>query len=160
MSPIQRQILQQEDKYSQRRLMMAEDADARTSALKKAKEVVLAKLSQEFQRRMGRERAKASAAASAATVAAAAASVSMGMPASSAYSSRHEGWTYGAGVGTASATTLTMAAGRRLRERLFGDPFVASTASSMAAPSLLLESFTHRSIESNSAMVPLIFSHA
>lgn len=160
LSAIQRQIMQQEKAAQlQKRQMMADDADARTSALKKAKEAVLAKLSREFNRRMGRETAQVSVAASAATMAAAAASVSMGVGPPSSYQDNYR-WDSANGnhnSGSSAATaTLSLLAGLRLRERLFGEP----SSSHMAMPSVPMDHYQHRSMESNSAVVPLIFSRA
>ncbi|CAK7219520.1 hypothetical protein SCUCBS95973_003843 [Sporothrix curviconia] len=152
LTAIQRQILQQEQAQLQHRQIMADDAEARTSALKKAKEAVLAKLSREFNRRMGRETAQLPMATSAASVAAAAASVSMGigMGAAPKSSSSH-------GSNSATEATLSLLAGLRLRERLFGDSF--SGPSSSAVPSVPMD-YQHCSMESTSAVVPLIFSRA
>ncbi|KAL1898838.1 hypothetical protein Sste5346_003248 [Sporothrix stenoceras] len=167
LSAIQRQILQEEKDaqlaQNQKRQMMADDADARTSALKKAKEAVLAKLSREFNRRIGRETAQVSIAASAATMAAAAASVSMdagynygpARPSEDNYrfDSQHNS--------NAATATLSLLAGLRLRERLFGEPLSTSSSSShMAVPTVAMDHYQHRSMESNSAVVPLIFSRA
>ncbi|CAK7211638.1 hypothetical protein SBRCBS47491_001192 [Sporothrix bragantina] len=166
LTAIQRQILQQEQAQLQHRQVMADDADARTSALKKAKEAVLAKLSREFNRRMGRETPQLSMATSAASVAAAAASVSMGIDmgaVSRSSSSRNAdaSWntsTNHASNGGATTATLSLLAGLRLRERLFGDSF--SGPSSSGVPSVPMDYLQHRSMESNSAVVPLIFSRA
>lgn len=172
LSAIQRQILQEEKDaqklaQNQKRQMMADDADARTSALKKAKEAVLAKLSREFNRRMGRETAQVSMAASAATMAAAAASVSMGVGYNYGaednyrFDSHHNNSQHSSNAATA---TLSLLAGLRLRERLFGEPLPTSSSSSshmhMAVPTVAMDHYQHRSMESNSAVVPLIFSRA
>ncbi|EFX04799.1 hypothetical protein CMQ_1727 [Grosmannia clavigera kw1407] len=114
------------DSEAQRRqnqLMMAEDADARSSALKKAKEAVLLKLSREFNRRIGRETAQMAAAAMSASVRSDLAAAPM-----------------------ASSTSSSLLSSLRWRERLFGDSLAISSQ--------------HHSMESNSAVVPLIFSRA
>ncbi len=97
LSTVQRSLELEE---AHRRL--AEDAEARKSVLKKAKEAVLAKLSREFQRRMGKEVSSA-------------------------------------GGGRCAGDGL------RLRERLFGESLVSVVPD-------------HRSLESNSTLVPLMFS--
>ncbi|CAK7243572.1 MAG: hypothetical protein STHCBS139747_005098 [Sporothrix thermara] len=169
LTAIQRQILQQEQAQVQAQLQhrqyMADDADARTSALRKAKEAVLAKLSREFSRRMGRETtAQVSMATSAASVAAAAASVSMGIGMYSVprVSSSHysdASWNVDNSAHSSNgATAATLLAGLRLRERLFGDSL--SGPASSAIPSVPIDYYQHRSMESNSAVVPLIFSRA
>lgn len=99
-------------------LAEAEDAAARTSALRRAKEAVLSKLSREFCRRGGRHRES---------------------PAVS-------------GVGNFScaaqaAASSSMVMGLRLREGLFGK------SSLSVVPD-------HRSLESQSALVPLMFSRS
>ncbi|ERT01656.1 hypothetical protein HMPREF1624_02908 [Sporothrix schenckii ATCC 58251] len=178
LSAIQRQILQEEKQaqmnQTEKRQMMADDADARTSALKKAKEAVLAKLSREFNRRIGRETAQLSAAASAATMAAAAASVSMGMPtnnhgipqsggstSTSTSTSQDNHYHHHHHHNAAATATLSLLAGLRLRERLFGtESMTASAAPHLALPSVAMDQYQHRSMESNSAVVPLIFSRA
>ncbi|CAK7225019.1 hypothetical protein SEUCBS140593_005761 [Sporothrix eucalyptigena] len=169
LTAIQRQLLHDEKAQLHNRQVMADDADARTSALKKAKEAVLAKLSREFNRRIGRETAQLSMATSAATMAAAAASVSMGMGMASSQSNyvtnnTNSNSRYGdANLSShnsngATTATLSLLAGLRLRERLFGDSF--SGPSSSVVPSVPMDYYQHRSMESNSAVVPLIFSRA
>lgn len=123
LSPVQQHIEREEAQRRQNHLAMAEDADARSAALQKAKEAVLAKLSREFHRRMGHE-------AIASTASAAAASVSASMRAD-------------------LATSPSLLGGLRWRERLFGDALSASS-----------DFHQHRSFESSSAVVPLIFSRA
>lgn len=119
----------------QNRLMMAQDADARSSALKKAKEAVLVKLSREFNRRMGRETAQMAAASAAATAA------------------RSDLVAAHAAASTSSASSSLLNS-LRWRERLFGDSLAMSSHHHHQHP------FQHHSMESNSAVVPLIFSRA
>ncbi|OAA68162.1 hypothetical protein SPI_00357 [Niveomyces insectorum RCEF 264] len=177
LSPVQRQILGQETAQQRRRLVMAEDADARSSALKKAKEAVLTKLSREFNRRMGRQTAQMAAAAAAATAAAAAASVSMPMsPQQQSFLTTGYGWdsrnnknTNGDRYGTnfdsnTTTATLSLLSSLRLRERLFGEPLSGtlnrSASSSSSAAATAANYYQHHSMDSNTAVVPLVFCGA
>ncbi|KAH8901015.1 hypothetical protein GQ53DRAFT_2055 [Thozetella sp. PMI_491] len=101
-------------------LAEAEDAAARMSALKRAKEAVLTKLSREFSRRKPRS---AHSKDSAAVV---------------------------AGLSTLNLGSCGSSVGLRLREGLFGRS-MANVANIVIAPD-------HRSIESQSVLVPLMFS--
>ena len=95
LSAVQRSLEHEE------RRRLAEDAAARSSALRKAKEAVLAKLGREFQRRVG--------------------------------------------VGVGGRCAPEPLPFPRLRERLFGESLIA---------------VDHRSMESNSTLVPLVFSRS
>lgn len=115
-------------------LAEAEEAAARSSALKRAKEAVITKLSREFSKRRvdgSNPRNKDSAAVIASL---SALSLSMNLP----------GQQYG-GLSCASSSSV----GNRLRDNKFG----RSMAHVAIAPD-------HRSIESQTALVPLIFSRS
>ena len=109
LSAVQRNL---EAEEAHRRL--AEDADARASALRKAKDAVMAKLSREFNRRLGREAAARSGAAEGGLLAA------------------------------------------RLRENLMG----GGCGYGYSPESLLSVVPDHRSMGSQSALVPLMFSRS
>ncbi|EPE02210.1 hypothetical protein F503_06126 [Ophiostoma piceae UAMH 11346] len=61
----------------------------------------------------------------------------------------------------ATAATLSLLASLRLRDRFFGESFVAPSSPSHALfPPVMFDQYQHHSMETNSAVVPLIFSHA
>jgi len=113
----------------------AEEAAARASALKRAKQAVMTKLSREFSKRRGGDggdgRGKESAAVAAGL---SALNLAMNLPAP-----------HHSGLSCASTASVAY----RLREGLFG----RSMANVAIAPD-------HRSVESQSALVPLIFSRS
>ncbi len=112
----------------------AEEAAARASALKRAKQAVMTKLSREFSKRKGDggdARGKESAAVAAGL---SALNLAMNLPAP-----------HHSGLSCASTASVAY----RLREGLFG----RSMANVAIAPD-------HRSVESQSALVPLIFSRS
>ena len=112
-------------------LAEAEEAAARMSALKRAKEAVLAKLGREFCRR----KASSSHSKDSAAVIAGLSTLNLGM-------------NLQLGNGLNSCGSM----GLRIREGLFGRS-VVNVASVAIAPD-------HRSLESQSALVPLMFSRA
>ncbi|KAL2190663.1 hypothetical protein L209DRAFT_4596 [Thermothelomyces heterothallicus CBS 203.75] len=115
-------------------LAEAEEAAARSSALKRAKQAVITKLSREFSKRRmdgSNPRNKDSAAVIASL---SALNLSMNLPAQQ----------YG-GLSCASSSSV----GHRLRDNMFG----RSMANMAIAPD-------HRSLESQTALVPLIFSRS
>ncbi|KAL2023116.1 hypothetical protein VTK56DRAFT_3722 [Thermocarpiscus australiensis] len=127
-------------------LAEAEEAAARSSALKRAKEAVMTKLTREFSKRSrgGSGSGSGSGHGSAAVVAAAAAGLSAlnlgtNLPAYNNSSSS------GGGLSCASSSL-----GFRVREGLFGRSMADVVA---VTPD-------HRSLESQSALVPLIFSRS
>ncbi|SPQ22283.1 3a09b1f3-6ff7-4593-bbfc-50c44ec5f744 [Thermothielavioides terrestris] len=122
-------------------LAEAEEAAARASALKRAKEAVITKLSREFSKRKADgsdARNKESAAAAAVAAGLSALSFGMNLPA-------HHHHHHHRGLSCASSSSVAY----RLREGLFG----RSMAHVAVAPD-------HRSLESQSALVPLILSRS
>ncbi|KAL2143711.1 hypothetical protein VTI28DRAFT_10075 [Corynascus sepedonium] len=116
-------------------LAEAEEAAARSSALKRAKQAVITKLTREFSKRRPADGSDPRSKGSAAVVASLSAlNLSMNLPAQQ----------YG-GLSCASSSTV----GHRLRENLFG----RSMADVAIAPD-------QRSLESQTALVPLIFSRS
>ncbi len=125
-------------------LAEAQDAAARSSALKRAKETVLMKLSREFCKRKPTSppHSKDSAA-----VVAGLSALNLGM----GLTPVNAGMNAGAGSGlTNSSCAATSSMGLRIREGLFGRS-LANVAIAVA---------DHRSIESQSALVPLMFSRS
>ncbi|KAK3902022.1 hypothetical protein C8A05DRAFT_15861 [Staphylotrichum tortipilum] len=115
----------------------AEEAAARASALKRAKQAVMTKLSREFSKRKGDGGDATRGKESAAVVAGLSAlNLAMNLPAPHHHHS---------GLSCASTSSVAY----RLREGLFG----RSLANVAIAPD-------HRSLESQSALVPLIFSRS
>ncbi|KXX77325.1 hypothetical protein MMYC01_206348 [Madurella mycetomatis] len=116
-------------------LAEAEEAAARSSALKRAREAVMTKLTREFSKRKADSgRGNGHDKDSAAVLAAAGLSSALNL-----------GMNNASGLSCASSTSV----GYRLREGLFG----RSMANVAIAPD-------HRSLESQSALVPLIFSRS
>ncbi|KAK4237464.1 hypothetical protein C8A03DRAFT_16000 [Achaetomium macrosporum] len=119
-------------------LAEAEEAAARSSALKRAKEAVITKLTREFSKRKadgsnGRNKESAAVLAGISQL-----SLSMNLPA------HHHNHNH-SGLSCASSSSV----GNRLRDGLFG----RSMANVSIAPD-------HRSLESQTALVPLIFSRS
>jgi len=115
-------------------LAEAEEAAARSSALKRAKQAVITKLSREFSKRRGDTSDPRSKDSAAVVAGLSALNLGMNLPAQQ-YS----------GLSCASSSSV----GHRLREGLFG-----RSMANIAIPP------DHRSLESQSALVPLIFSRS
>ncbi|KAK4121060.1 hypothetical protein N657DRAFT_578617 [Parathielavia appendiculata] len=130
-------------------LAEAEEAAARSSALKRAKQAVMTKLSREFSKRSkdGSVAERNNKGESAAVVAAAAwsSALNLSMNLQAAQQQQH----YGGGGGLSCASSSSV--GHRLREGLFGKS-MAQLAMPVAPD--------HRSLESQTALVPLIFSRS
>lgn len=123
-------------------LAEAEEAALRASALQRAKAAVMTKLSREFSKRRPADAGDARGKGSAAVVAGLSAlNLGMNLPPPAAAHQHHSG----GGLSCASASSI----GYRLREGLFG----RSLANVVIMPD-------HRSLESQSALVPLMFSRA
>jgi hypothetical protein len=125
-------------------LAEARDAAARSSALRRAKEMVLMKLSREFCKRKTGTNVLPHSKDSAAVVAGLSAlNLGMGLPVCAST----------ANLGASCAPTSSASSmGLRIREGLFGRS-LANVASTMGVAD-------HRSIESQSALVPLMFSRS
>ncbi|KAL2258998.1 hypothetical protein VTK26DRAFT_7483 [Humicola hyalothermophila] len=133
-------------------LAEAEEAAARSSALKRAKEAVITKLSREFARQQRRENGRGGSKDSAAVVAAGMSVLSLGMELPASHHHHHyqqqqqqQHQYHHSGLSCSSSI------GFRIREGLFG----RSTANVAAAVTP-----DHRSLESQSALVPLILSRS
>jgi hypothetical protein len=121
-------------------LAEAEEAAARSSALKRAKEAVITKLTREFSKRKA-DRSNTRNKESAAVLAGISAlNLSMNLPVHPAHHHNHSG------LSCASSSSVS----NRLREGLFGRSL--ANVSSIAPD--------NRSLESQTALVPLIFSRS
>jgi hypothetical protein len=135
-------------------LAEAEEAAARSSALKRAKQAVITKLSREFSKRKpsdgGSESQRNSKESAAVVAGLSALNLGMNMPAHPAHRERERDRDYPqhlhhSGLSCASSSSVAY----RLREGLFGK----SVANVAVAPD-------HRSLESQTALVPLIFARS